>query len=119
MEYYYRESLYNLVELALLARAYEESLVGALPKEASLRADFHLEGTAASRNISFQQTLLKMKATEGHGRLVVAIHGSDPVGFYWTPQGAQMVMWVRADHRGQGVEAGLLKWAQQDENASV
>lgn len=117
MEYFYRESLYNLVELAILARAFQDSLVVSTQKPFS--SEFVLEGTAAQKDIAFQQTILKMKATEGKGRLVVAIHGSDPVGFYWTQGETQLGLWVHPQHRNQGVEAGLMKWALQEGQVSL
>lgn len=92
-DYFFRESLYNLVELALLARYYEESRIpasGVLNKE------------------SLSQTLLKMKATEGKGQLRVAIYGTDPVGFFWNYQGQVMAHWVHPEHQHKGVEQGLL-----------
>lgn len=93
-KYFIRESLYNLVELSLLARVYEEQCVPA--------------ATSGSLNKeSLAQTLLKMKATEGKGTLRVAIHGSDPVGFYWNSQGQVLALWVHPEHRNQGLEQSL------------
>ncbi|MBO9666404.1 MAG: hypothetical protein J7501_06280 [Bdellovibrio sp.] len=94
-KYFIRESLYNLVELSLLARMYEE----------------HCTPAAESGKISkesLSQTLLKMKATEGKGELRVAIHDTDPVGFYWKYEGKVVAHWVHPTHRGEGVEQGLL-----------
>ena len=51
---------------------------------------------------------MKMKATEGKGELRVAIHDTDPVGFYWKYDGKVMAHWVHPTHRGEGVEQGLL-----------
>ena len=107
MDYYFRESLYNLVELALLARHYEESLVGALG------------ASAKGGNISFQQTLLKMKATEGKGRLVVAIHGEDPVGFYWMQEKQKPSLWIHSEHKSQNLESLLLNWVHTEGAATV
>lgn len=107
MEYYFRESLYNLVELAILARHYEESLLGT-------RGD-----SATGGNISFQQTLLKMKATEGKGRLVVAILGEDPVGFYWELEGQKPSFWIQSEHKQHNLESMLLKWAHSETSARV
>lgn len=92
--YLIRESLFNLVELSLLARMYEEFCVPSAG------------GTLNKASIS--QTLLKMKATEGNGQLRVAIHGTDPVGFYWLYEGKVLAHWVNPTHRGQGVEDRLL-----------
>ena len=94
-KYFVRESLYNLVELALLARFYEEFCT---PSASS--------GTLNQASLS--QTLLKMKATEGKGQLRVAIHDTDPVGFYWNFEGKVLAHWVHPDHRNQGVEDKLL-----------
>lgn len=93
-KYFIRDSMYNLVELSLLARFYEEFCVpsatsGSLNKE------------------SLSHTLLKMKATEGKGQLRVAIHGTDPVGFHWVYDGKVMATWVMPEHSGQGVEERL------------
>jgi hypothetical protein len=93
-KYFIRNSLFNLVELSLLARLYEEFCVPS-------------SGKALSKE-SLSQTLLKMKATENNGRLTVAIHGADPVGFFWQYQGQVLAHWVHPDHRNQGVEQGLL-----------
>lgn len=92
--YMIRESLYNLVELSLLARFFEEyctpnSFNGTLDKQ------------------SLSQTLLKMKATEGKGQLRVAIHNTDPVGFYWVNDGKVLAHWVHPDHKNQGIESNL------------
>jgi hypothetical protein len=93
--YLIRDSLFNLVELSLLARFYEEFCVPASP-------------TGALSKASLSQTLLKMKATENAGRLKVAIYHTDPVGFYWQYQGQVLAHWVHPDHRNHGVEQGLL-----------
>ena len=93
-KYFIRESLYNLVELSLLARLYEE----------------HCLPTANSGTLnkeSLAHTLLKMKATEGKGKLRVAICETDPVGFYWEFAGAT-ALWVQPEHRAQGVENNLM-----------
>ncbi|HWU43518.1 MAG TPA: hypothetical protein VN132_08775 [Bdellovibrio sp.] len=94
-KYFVRDSVFNLVELALLARFYEEFCT-----------------PSASRGVinqtSLSQTLLKMKATEGHGQLRVVIHSTDPVGFYWFYEGKVLAHWVHPDHRGQGLEERLL-----------
>ncbi|WP_413581344.1 hypothetical protein [Bdellovibrio sp. HCB288] len=91
-KYFIRESVFNLVELSLLARMYEEHCVpssgGNLNKQ------------------SLSQTLLKMKATEGKGHLRVVIHDTDPVGFYWNYDGNE-TLWVHPTHRAEGVEQGL------------
>lgn len=94
-KYFIRESLYNLVELSLLARFYEEHC---LPSASS----------GALNKSSLAQTLLKMKATEGQGELRVAIHETDPVGFYWKYEDKVMAHWVHPEHRGRGVEQSLL-----------
>lgn len=94
-KYFIRESLFNLVELSLLARLYEE----------------HCTPSASSGNLnqgSLAQTLLKMKATEGKGELRVAIYESDPIGFYWKFDDKVLAHWVHPEHRGLGVEQGLL-----------
>ena len=93
-KYFIRNSLYNLVELSLLARLYEEFCVPS-------------SGKALSKE-SLSQTLLKMKASETQGALRVAICNTDPIGFYWQFQGQVLAHWVHPDHRGQGVEQGLL-----------
>jgi hypothetical protein len=93
-KYFIRESLYNLVELSLLARLYEEHC---LPTAS----------TGALNKESLAQTLLKMKATEGKGKLRVAIWETDPVGFFWEYNGAT-TLWVHPEHRGQGVENNLM-----------
>lgn len=94
-KYFIRESLFNLVELSLLARFYEEYCTPA----------------ASSGKInpeSLAQTLLKMKATEGQGQLKVAIYDTDPIGFFWSYEGKVLAHWVHPDHRNQGVEQNLL-----------
>lgn len=94
-KYFIRESVYNLVELALLARFYEEYCVP----------------NASSGNLnqnSLSQTLLKMKATETKGRLRVAIFDTDPVGFYWEYEGKVLAHWVHPTHHNQGLEQNLL-----------
>ncbi|WP_347359199.1 hypothetical protein [Bdellovibrio sp.] len=94
-KYFIRESLFNLVELSLLARLFEE----------------HCTPSASSGNLnkeSLAQTLLKMKATEGKGHLRVAICETDPVGFFWSLDGKVLAHWVHPDHRNQGVEQNLL-----------
>lgn len=94
-KYFVRESLFNLVELSLLARLYEE----------------HCTPSAQSGNLnkdSLAQTLLKMKATENTGELRVAIYEADPVGFYWKLGGKVLAHWVHPEHRNQGVEEALL-----------
>ncbi|WP_413570338.1 hypothetical protein ACLWBD_07350 [Bdellovibrio sp. HCB117] len=94
-KYFIRESLYNLVELSLLARLYEEHCIPAA-------------STGSLNQESLAQTLLKMKATEGKGELRVAIFDTDPIGFYWEFQGQVLAHWVHPEHRNQGVEQGLL-----------
>ncbi|WII71850.1 hypothetical protein QJS83_15405 [Bdellovibrio sp. 22V] len=94
-KYFVRESLYNLVELSLLARLYEEHCIPAASSEGLNQA-------------SLAQTLLKMKATEGKGQLRVAIYETDPVGFYWNYEGKVLAHWVHPEHRGLGVEQSLL-----------
>ncbi|KYG60485.1 hypothetical protein [Bdellovibrio bacteriovorus] len=94
-KYFIRESLYNLVELSLLARLYEEHCIPAA-------------STGNLNQESLAQTLLKMKATEGKGELRVAIFDTDPIGFYWKFQGQVLAHWVHPEHRNQGVEQGLL-----------
>lgn len=94
-KYFVRDSFFNLVELSLLARLYEENCLpsaqaGILNKE------------------SLAQTLLKMKATEGKGELRVAIYETDPIGFYWKLDGQVLAQWIHPEHRGQGLEQGLL-----------
>ncbi|QDK45318.1 MULTISPECIES: hypothetical protein [unclassified Bdellovibrio] len=92
-KYFIRDSVYNLVELSLLARMYEENC---LPTS----------GNGVLNKTSLSQTLLKMKATEGKGQLRVAIHDTDPVGFYWNYEGHE-TLWVHPTHRAEGVEQGL------------
>lgn len=94
-KYFIRESLYNLVELSLLARFYEEYCAPSA-------------STGGLNQASLSHTLLKMKATEGKGQLRVAIFGTDPVGFYWFYDGKVMAHWVLPSHRGHGVEESLL-----------
>ncbi|MGZ3771966.1 MAG: hypothetical protein ACXVCP_19280 [Bdellovibrio sp.] len=94
-KYFIRESLYNLVELSLLARLYEEHCVPSA-------------NTKKINQESLAQTLLKMKATEKNGKLRVLIHEADPVGFYWEYEGKTVAHWVHPDHRGQGLEQKLL-----------
>lgn len=94
-KYFIRESLFNLVELSLLARLYEEHC---LPSAS----------TGALNQGSLAQTLLKMKATENNGELRVAIYEADPIGFYWKYEGKVLAHWVHPEHRGLGVEQSLL-----------
>ncbi|WP_374079867.1 hypothetical protein [Bdellovibrio bacteriovorus] len=94
-KYFIRESLFNLVELSLLARLYEEHCI---PSASS----------GVLNQASLAQTLLKMKATEGKGELRVAIYESDPIGFYWKFENQVLAHWVHPEHRGQGVEQSLL-----------
>lgn len=94
-KYFVRESLYNLVELSLLARLFEEHC---LP---------NANASGVLNKESLAQTLLKMKATEGHGKLRVAIWGTDPVGFYWQYEGTT-TLWLQPEHRGHGVENNLM-----------
>lgn len=94
-KYFIRDSFFNLVELSLLARLYEEHCIPA----------------ASSGNLnkeSLAQTLLKMKATENKGALRVAIYESDPIGFFWKYEEKVLAHWVHPEHRGLGVEQGLL-----------
>lgn len=94
-KYFIRDSMFNLVELSLLARMYEEHCIPA----------------ASSANLSKEslaQTLLKMKATEGKGQLRVAIYETDPVGFYWNYEGKVLAHWVHPEHRNQGIEQSLM-----------
>lgn len=94
-KYFVRESMFNLVELSLLARLYEEYCAFA----------------AASGKLnqeSLAQTLLKMKATENVGSLRVAIFEADIVGFFWQLHGKVVAHWVHPDHRARGVEQSLL-----------
>ena len=93
-KYFIRDSMYNLVELSLLARFYEEHC---LPSASSGKLNQE----------SLMQTVLKMKATEQKGRLRVAIFETDPVGFYWEYEGSVLGEWVHPQHRGQGLEQGL------------
>ena len=94
-KYFIRESVFNLVELSLLARMYEEFCI---PSAVS----------GEINKASLSQTLLKMKATEGNGTLRVAIHDTDPIGFYWKYDDKVLACWVHPTHRGEGVEEGLL-----------
>src|ERR1700757_4046950 len=94
-KYFIRESLFNLVELSLLARMFEENCT---PSAST--------GTINKQSLS--QTLLKMKATEKNGVLRVAIYGPDPIGFYWQYEGKVLGHWVQPAHRGQGVEESLV-----------
>lgn len=93
-KYFVRESLYNLVELSLLARFYEQYCV---PNSFTGQLD----------KASVSQTLLKMKATEGKGQLRVAICDTDPVGFYWVFEGQVLANWVHPSHKDQGIESFL------------
>lgn len=93
-KYLIRDSLFNLVELSLLARMYEE----------------HCTPSAQSGKInqdSLAQTLLKMKATENKGELRVAIFDAEPVGFYWKYEGKVLGHWVHPLHRLEGIERSL------------
>ncbi|KYG64996.1 hypothetical protein AZI86_11185 [Bdellovibrio bacteriovorus] len=93
-KYLIRDSLFNLVELSLLARMYEE----------------HCTPSAAAGKLSpdsLAQTLLKMKATEKNGQLRVAIYDAEPVGFYWQYQGQVLAKWVQPEHRLEGIEQSL------------
>lgn len=93
-KYFIRPSMFNLVELSLLARLYEA----------------HCMPSAQTGNInkeSLAQTLLKMKATENSGQLQVAIFDADPVGFFWAQDGKTLALWVAPEHRNQGVEESL------------
>lgn len=93
-QYHVRESLYNLVELSLLARLFEEYCT---PN--SFSGEINRESLSA--------TLLKMKASEGKGLLRVLIYKSDPVGFYWVLEDQVMAQWVHPDHKGKGLENTL------------
>lgn len=93
-KYFIRESLFNLVELSLLARLYEENC---LPAAAP----------AARHQESLAQTLLKMKATESQGVLRVAIYETDPIGFFWEMNDQTLAHWVAPEHRHQGLEEAL------------
>lgn len=93
-KYLIRDSLFNLVELSLLARMYEE----------------HCLPSAQSGKInqeSLAQTLLKMKATENNGQLRVAIYDAEPVGFYWKYEDKVLGQWVHPEHRLEGIEKSL------------
>ena len=93
-KYLIRDSLFNLVELSLLARMYEE----------------HCTPSASSGKLSpdsLAQTLLKMKATEKNGQLRVAIFDAEPVGFYWKYDGKVLAQWVQPEHRLEGIEKSL------------
>ena len=96
-KYFVRDSVFNLVELSLLARLYEEHCLPSA-SSGSLNQD------------SLAQTLLKMKATEKKGQLRVAIYESDPIGFYWKYEDKLLAHWVHPEHRGQGVELSLLNF---------
>lgn len=94
-KYLIRASLYNLVELSLLARMYEE----------------HCTPSAQTGNVnkeSLAQTLLKMKASEKMGELNVAIFDAEPVGFYWRFQDKVLAHWVNPEHRLEGIEKSLI-----------
>lgn len=92
--YYIRPSLFNLVELSLLARMYEESCV---PRNIKADLDSH----------SLAQTLLKMKATEGQGILRVVLFDASPVGFYWQYQGQTLASWVSPEHLSHDIKKAL------------
>jgi hypothetical protein len=94
-KYLIRESLFNLVELSLLARMYEQHCVPSA-------------STGVVNSESLAQTLLKMKASEKQGQLRVAIFDAEPVGFYWKFQDKVMAHWVAPEHRLEGIEQSLL-----------
>lgn len=93
-KYFVRESLFNLVELSLLARLYEEHCTPSA-------------STGSLNQASFTQTLLKMKATENKGQLRVAIYEADPIGFFWSLDNKVLAHWVHPEHRLMGVEESL------------
>ena len=92
-KYLIRNSLFNLVELSLLARMYEEHCTPS-------------SGGGKINQESLTQTMLKMKATEHNGSLRVAIYDAEPVGFFWDFNG-QSAQWVHPEHRLEGIEQTL------------
>ena len=102
-EYFYREGQFHLVEVALVARLYEEYCVPAA------------EG-AKLNNDSLTQTILKLKATEKKGFFHVCLHNADVVGFIWiAPEhGSQQ---QRADDASQFKLMAL--WAHPEHNQDL
>lgn len=98
MSYHIRKSHFSLVELSILAHAFEKDRV---PKA----------NNQSSSELNYTQTMLAMKAAESTGQLFVAIHDSDPVGFIWRSE--QTITWVREDHRNKGLESMLKAHAQE------
>lgn len=93
-KYLIRDSMFNIVELSLLARMYEEHCVPSAT-------------TGKINQESLAQTLLKMKASEKQGVLRVAIFDAEPVGFHWQFQDKVMATWVQPEHRLEGIEQTL------------
>lgn len=92
--YFIRPSLFNLVELSLLARMYEQSC---LPRHNEARLNQE----------SLAQTILKMKATEQQGVLRVVLFDANPVGFYWQYQGETLASWLNPDHNRVDVKSAM------------
>lgn len=93
-DFFIRDSLYSLVELALLAKQHVSQLGSVLRQE--------------NEKALITQTMLRMKATEGVGVLKVAIHDVDPVAFYWSFDSTTSV-WIDERFRNTDLEDQLLK----------
>lgn len=90
-KYFIRPSLFNLVELSLLADLYEK----------------HCTPSASIDQVnkeSLAQTLLKMKAAEKKGKINVVLFEASPVGFYWEMDGNLVATWIAPAHKNQGIE---------------
>lgn len=85
MEYFIRKSHFSLIELSLLARAFEKSR---LP----------LRNQSEPAPEALTQTMLAMKASEKTGHLWVAIAGENPVGFLWVQESGQNISWIEEGH---------------------
>lgn len=92
--YFIRPSLFNLVELSLLAKMYEESC---LPKSPQASLDSN----------SVAQTILKMKATENQGVLRVVFFDANPIGFYWQYEGQVMASWLPPEHNHADIKTAM------------
>ena len=90
-KYFIRPSLFNLVELSLLADLYERHCTPAASVD-QVNKD------------SLAQTLLKMKASEKKGKINVVIYEASPIGFYWEMDGKPLAVWIPPAHKNQGIE---------------